>query len=681
MQWIKIRNKHGVLTEIPETRLPDMLKKGASVVGTYSEASSSVVSDTFDGVVAFTEDATFYSGGRYHFWLQMLMLVELGYKVRVYTTHKPTFLLDNFSGNYTLPEIVESGDWGRTHIKANLYFGSPFAGAIKALELAKEFSSPAVIQLFDPPTWLEREFPEEMSSSAILRDRIKRGDYSRFHVLTLTEGGVSDFSKWFGIDKSDFSEARPAINSRIIKLLSQNNERKDWIVAVSRNHPRKKWEETIVAFRPFSKTHQLHIFTNSEMGFYELAEQYNVPKESIVLHIKESDFQKFGHFVQAKALISSSHYEGYGMFVPEARACGLPVACYDLPTIKEIYQGRGMFKAPIGNVTELSHQLGRALKESPIPALYDHDFNTRAKELGDIIKGLIKEKRQVGVSGKPKKIAWVADYSLSQHQGGAQRTNQIIIDRGRELGYEIEEVNSDNFHLPEADLYILNNIHYIYWNYTPQLLEIIDSKPFIRYEHDYLWKIPMPFSEIQHIYDQSLLNIFLSPLHLEEHQKAGLKLERVHLQPSPIDTERFTRGEGKKGTVLYTGELAEHKGLLNIFSHASNNPDLKYDLYGWAGNMWEKLKEDMPRNCKVNTPLGYEKMPDLYRKYGKFIHMPLWIEPFGRTVAEAYLSGCELITNNKVGFQSYDWDYSDYEGVRQRLAEAPDLFWEKVGDL
>jgi len=682
-RWVRIRNKHGVVTEVPEERLEEMVANGASVINTYDVNPSAIVpEETYDGIIGFTEDATFYSGGRYHFWLQMLMLVELGHKVRVYTTNRPDFLLKNFEGLYELPEIISLGDWAKIKTKARLYFGSPFAGTFKALELSNRYGSPAIVQLFDPPSWLEREFPEEMASPRAFRDRIRSGVYHDFTVLALTEGGIPDFSDWYGIPESSLHEARPAINSRIIEMLRPSQKRNDIVVAVSRNHPRKRWEETMTAFKPFSHDHELHIFTDSETGLLDMARQYGVRDGSVALHIQESDFRKFATFLRAKAFISSSHYEGYGMFVPEARACGLPVACYDLPTIKEIYNDRGMFKAPTGNVAHLSHQLKKALEAGPIEPLTDHRFEERAKELGEIVSRVIKERSYFLAKPKEiKRIAWVADFSVDEHSGGAQRTNEIMIERGRELGYEIEEVNSADWRLVDADLYILNNIHYIYWNHTPDLLKIIRGRPFIRYEHDYLWKIPMPFERIQEVYDKSLLNIFLSPSHLAEHQRAGLRLDKVHIQPSPIDTSAFFRGEGDSNRVLYTGELGGHKGILNVFEHARNHPKLRYDLYGWEGAMWNQLKEQMPRNCKNFAPVKYGSMPQLYRGYGKFIHLPIWMEPFGRTVAEAYLSGCELITNKRVGFESFDWDYGNYEEVKAKLEEAPDRFWEKVGQV
>ena len=42
------------------------------------------------------------------------------------------------------------------------------------------------------------------------------------------------------------------------------------------------------------------------------------------------------------------------------------------------------------------------------------------------------------------KILWIADYNINQNIGGAQRTNQLLIDKGKSLGYNITEFNYDS---------------------------------------------------------------------------------------------------------------------------------------------------------------------------------------------------------------------------------------------
>ena len=55
-------------------------------------------------------------------------------------------------------------------------------------------------------------------------------------------------------------------------------------------------------------------------------------------------------------------------------------------------------------------------------------------------------------------IIWLADYTTKEHQGGAQQTNQTMIDKS---DHEVEYMTPLEFSvekLKEADLVIINNI-------------------------------------------------------------------------------------------------------------------------------------------------------------------------------------------------------------------------------
>jgi glycosyltransferase involved in cell wall biosynthesis len=41
----------------------------------------------------------------------------------------------------------------------------------------------------------------------------------------------------------------------------------------------------------------------------------------------------------SKVFLFPSRFEGWGLAVGEALACGLPVVCYDLPALREIFGG------------------------------------------------------------------------------------------------------------------------------------------------------------------------------------------------------------------------------------------------------------------------------------------------------------------------------------------------------
>ncbi|MGE3178952.1 MAG: glycosyltransferase family 4 protein [Vicinamibacterales bacterium] len=61
----------------------------------------------------------------------------------------------------------------------------------------------------------------------------------------------------------------------------------------------------------------------------------------------------------AGALVQPSIYEGFGLPVIEAMACGCPVVCSDIPVFREVTGGRALFAPPM-NVVELGAAMARA---------------------------------------------------------------------------------------------------------------------------------------------------------------------------------------------------------------------------------------------------------------------------------------------------------------------------------
>lgn len=326
------------------------------------------------------DNITFYSGGRYHNTMQAIKLHEV-YDVTIYTNQVPVFIND-FKW-YELPRI-EVCDLGKLDVKADVYFGSPEPGAIKCLELGQKYKKPVFWQLFDPPTWMEKsEYVAhgEINRHVKNKQAIEEYGHDMLKIIVNTENSIESYASWYGLPKNMFVGIHPPLNSRIIDLFG-DAPKKPWIYASSRIHMRKAWDETLMAFKPYSKDYQLHIISQSEGKLLQMAREYGISANSIVVHSGVSDLEKYAILSQCKATISSSHFEGFGMWATESRAMGVPVACYDLPSLKEV---TGLYKAEEGNVKELSEKLGEALQAKGI-TYTDHDFDVIGKQLIDTVQ-------------------------------------------------------------------------------------------------------------------------------------------------------------------------------------------------------------------------------------------------------------------------------------------------------
>ena len=273
--------------------------------------------------------------------------------------------------------------------------------------------------------------------------------------------------------------------------------------------------------------------------------------------------------------------------------------------------------------------------------------------------------------GRPKRsrirIGWVADHFYPEYLGGAEITDYLMIKAGEERGYEIvrlgrEDVSDES--LRDLDFLVVSNVH----TFTSREVECILRKRFILYLHD---PVIDPHTPI--LLKNAVLAVFLSPLHKRFFQERLHLPGRVLVCPPPVMIERQPSTEREEFAV-YAGLIAKHKGIYNVLDYARKHPSLRIYLVGRS----QVPDLNLPGNVEYLGVLEREELLDLLSRAKYFIHLPEWVEAFGRAVAEAYLCGCQLIVNDKVGFLSYPWNFKDREGVKRALASSPQVFWDAV---
>ena len=170
------------------------------------------------------------------------------------------------------------------------------------------------------------------------------------------------------------------------------------------------------------------------------------------------------------------------------------------------------------------------------------------------------------------------------------------------------------------------------------------------------------------LYQESVLNIFLSPLH----QRISEKLFSSQLLPPSyvvkpmIDTKRFyNMGFERDIDYLFVGIISEAKGLdemrekykdKNIWLIGKKSPDAVVDFGTYIDHV------------------PYDDVPKYMNRAKNFVFLPKWPEPQGRVVSEAALCGCNIIGNDNVGASSFGHDLSNLENYQNVEAD----FWIKL---
>jgi glycosyltransferase involved in cell wall biosynthesis len=296
------------------------------------------------------------------------------------------------------------------------------------------------------------------------------------------------------------------------------------------------------------------------------------------------------------------------------------------------------------------------------------------------------------------KINFLSYLHPFRYNGGGEMALRAVIEHGRQRGHDIGVFARRTGKLsrlfpprleslPPADVYFLADL----FNCPEEglaldrsLLErIVARSPYIHFDNAYVDVCQRPafpcsgdrvrcpdactLERARWLYAGSLACVFVSPLHYRVVSGIlGQGIIRNPIIARPfVDTSLFfDRHEPRDIDCLYVGMIAKYKGYENLRRLFSGQNIL---LIG-KNITGEKL---------IGKHIPYvpqSELPAYYNRAKNFVHLPEWIEPQGRTVVEAALCGCNLITNENVGATSFDFDISN----PQIIADAPDHLWRDI---
>ncbi|HIE14398.1 TPA: glycosyltransferase family 1 protein [Candidatus Bathyarchaeota archaeon] len=95
--------------------------------------------------------------------------------------------------------------------------------------------------------------------------------------------------------------------------------------------------------------------------------------KNVILRGPCPDSQMYAIMKASKLFVLPSIFEGWGLAVAEALACGLPVVCYDIPSLREVFgRCKSVFFVPVNDL--------EALRSTILSLLKRTDFNDLAEE-------------------------------------------------------------------------------------------------------------------------------------------------------------------------------------------------------------------------------------------------------------------------------------------------------------
>jgi hypothetical protein len=245
------------------------------------------------------------------------------------------------------------------------------------------------------------------------------------------------------------------------------------------------------------------------------------------------------------------------------------------------------------------------------------------------------------------RIGWLAD--IAQYIGGAELT-QAEFKAAAPEDVEIVLCPPGNVDTT-CDRYAIHNCV----DYTAAELAIIKDRPAVKYWNDVgSWVRPDRMEQLE----KHATPIFCSPLQAEY---MGHK-DAVCIPP-PVNLARFEQAaatvNGNRQGVVSVGSWRNLGKAPHRVAEWAQREGVPVDFFG-----------DGPFAPNVSRPVPYMDMPALLASYQTFVFLPSVIEPFGRTVAEAWAAGCEIVTNGLVGARY--WIEEKPEAIETAAAD----FWE-----
>jgi glycosyltransferase involved in cell wall biosynthesis len=277
-----------------------------------------------------------------------------------------------------------------------------------------------------------------------------------------------------------------------------------------------------------------------------------------------------------------------------------------------------------------------------------------------------------------RRILWLTDYTVAEvSAGGAEITDSYVIQAGKQLGYDIQVCRPCDLRsnvLDKSDLVIFSNC---YEFPQPARQRIMAEKPYVVYSHDSGRWIRV-LEKNQDMIKNAEAAVFLSPLHRDCFKKFISEEDNILLVPPHIPYTFYDNGQKRVNKIMFVGNIHQGKGVDDIINYAKKHPELIFDFY-YKRNCGILLRQLRAlKNCNLIGYVPKEGIYNNYNKYAYFIHIPVHQESFGRAVGEAYLCGCKLIVNERVGAMSYGWDYKTF---REKTMRAHFLFWEELGKI
>lgn len=281
---------------------------------------------------------------------------------------------------------------------------------IQMLPFLKSSKQKSVVTIHDLAFLLYPEtFPpkDAFLHKLYVREAITKAD----HLIAITEATKQDIIKFYninpakitvvyhGVDKSRFRLMQTGEESLIVDVKSKYNITKPYILYIGNVQPRKNIQGLIKAYQKLRKTtdHNYQLVIAGAKAWLvedvmkEIGDDY---RDDIIFTGRFEDAELSPLLWGADLFVLPSFYEGFGLPILEAMACGVPTAVSNTPSLVEVGGDASLSFDP-HNIDDMAKvldniisnpDLRQTMRTNGLARVLEFSWNRCAKETIQVIK-------------------------------------------------------------------------------------------------------------------------------------------------------------------------------------------------------------------------------------------------------------------------------------------------------
>jgi glycosyltransferase involved in cell wall biosynthesis len=198
-------------------------------------------------------------------------------------------------------------------------------------------------------------------------------------LIAVSEATRADLHRFYQLPKNRVITIPHGVDCSLFDLRRAKLE--PFVLCVSTLHPHKNLERLIRAYAQAPRDYRLVIA--GMRGFHTQTIEQLIDQLGVRMQVQLTGWvgreELYGLYDRATAFIYPSTFEGFGMPVLEAMAAGVPVACSDIPPLREVAGDTALFFDPLDEDL-LAEALDRIVSDQLTRARLIRTGRDRARE-------------------------------------------------------------------------------------------------------------------------------------------------------------------------------------------------------------------------------------------------------------------------------------------------------------